>query len=286
VPILNSTKLFNITSEKQYAIPSLDVSGGNIDILHAIFSVLEERKSTAFISSTPQSIENYYGINSYIDIINQVASNYNVDFAIHLDHATEPDYIFRAINIGFSSVMYDGSSLLLNENIDITKDIVSEAKNNNISVEAELGIIGGKEDEIISEKSLIPTIFDCIKFVEQTDIDLFAPAIGTSHGIYNNDPNISWELVKQLKTNIEIPLVLHGCSGLDTKTINKLIKNNFLKINFATGIRQVFLSGILDTVNKTDGIIKPQKYLREGRFRVYEFLNEIFSLHLEIHSNN
>ena len=284
--ILNADKLFEITSEEQNAIPSFDISGGNMDILHAVFKITEKRQATTFISSTPESIEAYFGINSYIDTINQVAKNYDVNFSIHLDHAREPDYIFKAINNGFSSVMYDGSSLQLNENIDITKDIVSEANKNNVSVEAELGIIGGKEDEIFSEQSLLPSISDCIEFVNQTDINLFAPAIGTAHGIYNNSPQISWELVEQLNTDINIPLVLHGGSGLDTKTLKRLINNNFKKINFATGIRQAFLNGILDTIKEVDGIIKPQKYLLSGRKKVHNFIDNILSLHFEMPSEN
>ena len=119
MPPFNALELFNKTPEMQFSVPSFDVSGGNIDILHAIYDELEKKGCTAFISSTPQSIESYFGINSYFNVINQVSKRYKVNFAIHLDHATDPEYVFRAIDMGFTSVMFDGSSLPINENIVI-----------------------------------------------------------------------------------------------------------------------------------------------------------------------
>jgi len=270
--LYNSTELFKIVKDRQSYIPSFDVSGGNIDIINGIFSALELSDASAFISSTPHSIDSYYGIKSFVNNINEISNKYDVNYAIHLDHATNPEYVFEAIELGFTSVMYDGSHNSINDNIAVTKDIVNEAKKYGVTVEAELGIIGGKEDEITSNKSHVPDIVDCIRFVNETKLNIFAPAIGTIHGVYNNEPNISWDLVQELSDNISVPMALHGGSGLKDSIISKLIINGFKKINFATAIRQAFCDGIRKVIDTSSGkVIKPQKYLASGRQSVENF---------------
>ena len=110
--LYNSTELFEIAKGQQAYIPSFDVSGGNIDIINGVFSALESTSVAAFISSTPHSIDSYYGINSYVNNIIEISKKYSVNYAIHLDHATNPEYVIKAIESGFTSVMYDGHIIL------------------------------------------------------------------------------------------------------------------------------------------------------------------------------
>ena len=274
MPLSSGIQLIKQAKNTQKFIPCFDVSGGNVDMLHAICEKLAQRGSSAFLSSTPSSIKDYFGFSHFIKIVGGIADKYNVNVAPHLDHATSIEDIDKSLSVGFTSVMFDGSKYDLKNNIQLTRVIVKKAHKRGASVEGELGIIGGKEDEIVSNLSMFPTLEEALTFISETNVDFFAPAIGTLHGLYNSKPNIQWSLVKQLSKVCPIPMVLHGGSGLKSSIIKKLVISGFQKVNYATDIRIAFRFGIQKGL-KNNNHIKPQIYLKAGRDAVGCFIDNI-----------
>ncbi len=277
MPLLSGIQLNKQAKKPQQFIPCFDISGGNVDMLHAICEKLAQRGSSAFLSSTPSSIKDYFGFSHFIKTVGEIADKYNVNVAPHLDHATTVEDIDRSLSVGFTSVMFDGSKYDFKKNIKLTRDIVNKAHEYGASVEGELGIIGGKEDEIVSDLSLFPTLEESLTFISETNVDFFAPAIGTLHGFYDSKPNIQWSLVKQLSKACPIPMVLHGGSGLDLSNIKKLVILGFQKVNYATGIRGAFRFGIQKGL-KNKNHLKPQVYLKKGRDAVASFTDTVLDI--------
>ena len=272
--ILNSLELLELTKSKQHGLPHLDVGGGNIDIIHGVCSALKDLDCGAILASTPSSVKDYHGYKHFVESITSISNYYDVPVSIHLDHAQSEEDIINAVEAGYSSVMYDGSHLSLDENIKNTAKIVKLSKNNGISVEGEVGIIAGKEDEIINEANKYPTFKQALRFVEETNVDFFAPAIGTAHGFYDSKPDIQWNLINdliQIKTNF----VLHGVTGLSEKNLKIFIDLGYKKFNFATGVRSEFRNGVISKIDADGTATKPQVYLKEGKLKVYEFVKNV-----------
>lgn len=274
MPLVSGTMLLQCANSNQVAVPAFDVAGGNIDILHAVCQELAARKACAFLSSTPQSIEAYHGYQHFVQAVEWVADRYQVAVATHLDHAMEPSAIDLALSAGFTSVMFDGSKLPIDENIRLTREIVEKAQSFAASVEGELGIIAGKEEHVVADRSMFPTVEDSLRFVNETNVDLFAPAIGTAHGFYQGEPEIQWELASELHNFVDRPLVLHGGTGLEDVTLAKLLEMNFRKVNLATGVRAAFYAGVKESVCAGNRATKPQQYLATGRKAVQEFVSK------------
>ena len=272
--VLNSLQLLDLMKLKQSALPHLDVGGGNIDIIHGVCSALKELDCGAILASTPSSVKDYYGYEHFVESITSISNYYDVPVSIHLDHAQSEIDIIRAVEAGFSSIMYDGSHLSLEENIKNTLKIVKISKSNGISVEGEVGVIAGKEDEIINKTNKYPTLHQAKRFVEETNVDFFAPAIGTAHGFYNSKPDIQWNLINDL-IDIETNFVLHGATGLSNKDLKAFINLGYKKFNFATGLRSEFRNGIISKINIDGSATKPQTFLDEGRIKVKKFVKNL-----------
>ena len=189
--------------------------------------------------------------------------NISIDVCLHLDHGSSVESCKKAIDSGFSSVMIDASKYSLEENINITKEVVEYAHSKNITVEAEVGHIGGVEDGIASGV-LVASLDDCIKFVKETKVDMLAPAIGSVHGVYKGEPKLDFELLTSLKNNINIPLVLHGGSGIPEDKIIKAIKLGISKININTELQQAWHEGVLKFVENKKEVYDPRKIISSG----------------------
>ena len=146
-----------------------------------------------------------------------------------------------------------------------------------VSVEGELGIIAGQEDDIINNFQEYPTIEQSLEFVERTKVDFFAPAVGTVHGFYNRKPNIHWDLIDQL-IDIKTNLVLHGVTGINTQDLEKLKHLGYKKFNFATGVRSAFRDGIISHINNSGAVTKPQAYLKEGKEQVITYVKKLMKV--------
>lgn len=207
----------------------------NLEMLLAIIKAAEKQK-TPVIVQTSCGTANYVGHRNFVAICKSMAEEYGVDVVLHLDHAKDFGEIRKAIRAGYSSVMFDGSSLPFKENILETKQVVNFAKKYGVSVEAELGTVGGTEDGIVvsQDKVYYTDPKNAVKFVAETGIDALAVAIGTNHGQYKSKTNISFDQLKQIKEAVDIPLVIHGGTGVKDDDVKKVIDLGIRKFNVGT----------------------------------------------------
>ena len=264
-----------ISKEINRSIPSFDVGGGNLEFIRAAFEASDLAGGSIFLSSTPSTINSYLGYNKYVEVIKLISQDYESNYAIHLDHANEIDDVVLALKSGFTSVMYDGSDLTIEENISNTIQLLSVTKSFDASLEAEIGIIGGKEDEIQSDKSILPSLDDVMFFLNETKVDLMAPAVGTVHGYFKGEPKIDYDLVNSLPFN-KYYFVLHGCTGLDFKLINEMSKKGFVKFNFATTLRKVYRDAINEALNTQTSSEKPYLLVNHAKEMLKNYMVEIF----------
>lgn len=183
----------------------------------------------------------------------------NIDVCLHLDHGKSYESCKKAIDAGFTSVMIDMSTESLENNITVTKQVVEYAKEKNVTVEAELGLIGNQE--IIDNQLLLK---DCLEFVNITNIDSLAPSVGTVHGIYKGALNINYKLIKDLADNLDIPLVLHGGSGLSNDILKKCVINGITKININSDLQYVWSQGVRKYLIENEDVIDPRKIIESG----------------------
>lgn len=238
--LLNMNELLCVAKENDFAVPAFNISSAAM--FNGVMEKSEELNSPVIIAIHPNELE-FIG-DSFVEMIKDRANKSKLPVTIHLDHGSTKEQILRAIRVGFNSVMIDASLNSFEDNIELTKEIVSIARPLNISVEAELGTIGQKaeEGEIASGEIIYTNPEDAKKFVEMTDCDTLAIAIGTAHGLYPEgyDPKLRIDILKEIKNSVNIPLVLHGGSGNPDSEISLAVKNGINKINISSDIKSAF----------------------------------------------
>jgi fructose-bisphosphate aldolase class II len=209
-------------------------------------------------------------------MVRLAAVSASVPVALHLDHGTDFDQVVKCIRSGFTSVMYDGSKLPLEENIAMTKKVLDMSRPIGVSVEAELGKIGGTEDNVhVSEKEAMYTDPEEARyFVEQTGVDSLAIAIGTAHGQYKGEPKLDFERLRQIKTLVKIPIVLHGSSGVPDESIRQAIGLGIRKVNIDTNIREAFVGEMRRVMAEKPNEIDPRKILGPAREAAVAIIRE------------
>ncbi len=207
----------------------------NLEMLPAIIKAAVNQR-TPVIIQTSCGTANYVGHKNLVSICKSMAEEYGVDIVLHLDHAKDYDEIRKAIDAGYSSVMFDGSSLPLKDNILGTKRVVEYARKFDVSVEAELGTVGGTEDGIAVEQKDVQYTDpeDAVEFICQTGIDVLAVAIGTNHGQYKSKTKINFKRLEEIKKAVDIPLVIHGGTGVKEEDVKKVICLGIRKFNVGT----------------------------------------------------
>jgi len=250
-------KLVEIAKRNSYAVGAFNFH--NLEVLQGIIAAAEELSSPVIVQTTPPFI-NDIGFKPVIFAAREIVSKCSVPVALHLDHSNSFELVQKCLVNGFTSVMIDGSKMSFERNVELTKKVVeiSKAVREDIAVEAELGSIGGVEDQIIdggSGEIIIPE--EAVKFVEQTGIDALAPAIGTAHGIYKSEPIIRFDVAAELSKLIKIPMVVHGGSGLDVATFQKLIQLGFSKVNVGTELKIAWYKALENSFKngKTDPLL-------------------------------
>ena len=231
-------------------------------------------------AGTPSTIEDYAGPD-YIKAMAEVAANkYDIPIAIHLDHFEDVEAIKRDIDIGFKSCMIDASKKPFEENISIVKDVVEYAHRYDAVVEAELGKLGGKEDDlVVDEKDAMYTNpDDAAEFVDKTNVDSLAIAIGTAHGLYKGEPKLDFERLKEIRSKVSIPLVLHGASDVPDELVKEAISLGICKVNVATDLKIPFADAVKKFFNENSKESDPRKYMTPGK----EAMKEIVKHKIEV----
>ena len=199
--------------------------------------------------------------------------NIKVDVCLHLDHGSSFESCKKAIDAGFTSVMIDASKLSLEDNIKETKKVVSYAHEKDVTVEAEIGHVGGIEDDV-KATILLADYDECVRFVNETGIDSLAPAIGTVHGIYKGELNIDFDLIKRLNDNLSVPLVMHGGSGLSHDILRKAIRCGISKINVNSDIQYVWAEAVRKFINDNPSVYDPRKIIYSGSDAMRKFIED------------
>ena len=191
----------------------------------------------------------YIGYKLLADSVKSLSETSGMDICLHLDHCSKEEYIKEAIDSGFSSVMIDGSSLPIDENINLTKRVVEFAHGKGVSVEGEIGNIGGNEDGIKAniDASMYTEPNDALRFYKETGIDAMAISIGTAHGLYKGKAKISFEKLKEIKELTNAPLVLHGGTGVSNEDIKKCVEYGIKKVNVGTELNATWIEKAKET---------------------------------------
>ena len=236
--IVTGAELLIQAKKGGYAVPAFNVD--NLESVLGVLNAVEKTCKPTIIQTIPKTLK-YGGISAYSSLV-RALYKCGADIAIHLDHGGDVKICEDCINAGYSSVMIDGSMLSFEENIALTKSVVALAHAKGISVEAELGTIGGKEE---TEGQIKYTeVEEAKEFVERTRVDSLAIGVGTAHGVYKGEPHIAIDRIKEIADVVDVPLVLHGASGLSDEVIRACIDAGISKINFATHLRQAFTDGL------------------------------------------
>mgnify|MGYP001485356291 FL=1 len=271
--LVTGKEILDHANKNGYAVGAFNVN--NMEIVQAIVEAAEETNSPVILQASQGGIK-YAGIEYIAQLAKVAAEKVKVPVAIHLDHGTDFQQIMLCIRHGFTSVMIDGSKHQLKDNIDITKKVVEIAHAVGVSVEAELGKIGGTEDDIsVDEREATFTDPEEAKlFVEETGVDSLAIAVGTAHGVYKGEPKIDFNRIKTIKELVGIPLVLHGSSGVPADSIKKAVEAGINKINIDTDLRIAFTQAIKDFIKDNPNNIDPRKVLSPAREAMKEVIKE------------
>jgi fructose-bisphosphate aldolase class II len=265
------TELLAKAEAGRYAVGAFNAN--NMEIVQAI-AIAAEREQAPVIMQASQGAIKYAGLDYIIGMVKIAAESTRVPVALHLDHGTSFEQVVRCIRGGFSSVMYDGSQFPLEENIFMTKKVIEIARPINVSVEAELGKIGGTEDDISVKESLLTDPYEAEVFVRETGVDALAVAIGTAHGQYKGEPELDFDRLKKIRELVSIPIVLHGSSGVPDESITKAISLGVRKVNIDTNIREAFVARLRQEMEKNPAEIDPRKLLGPARDAAVELIRE------------
>ena len=254
-----------------YAIGAFNVE--NMEMVMAVIKACEEMNSPAILQTTPSTVK-YAGLNMYYANVAAAAKAASVPIALHLDHGNSFDLAKGALETGYTSIMIDGSKLPFEENIDVARRVVEICKPKNIPVEAELGTVGGKEDNVSCDTPQYTDPGDAATFVKETGISSLAVAIGTAHGIYKGTPKLNVTLLSEIRKVVSIPLVLHGASGVPDETVKDCIKRGISKVNFATELRIAYSDGVKAFLKENPDAFDPKKYGTVGMQNVTELVKK------------
>ncbi len=271
MPLVTSKGMLLDAQKGNYAVGAFNVE--NMEMVMAVVEAAQEMQSPVILQTTPSTVR-YAGFNLYYANVKAVAERATVPVALHLDHGSSFELAVQALREGYTSIMIDGSQLPWEENTGLTRRVVETCRPCRVPVEAELGCVGGKEDDRSSRNSGLTSPAQAAEFVEKTGIDFLAVAIGTSHGVYKGAPSIRLDLLGEIKKYVSVPLVLHGTSGVEDEVVRNCIQEGICKVNYATDLRIAFSDGIKRILNEDSSVIDPKIYGKMGKELVKRYVQD------------
>lgn len=259
--LVNGKEVLNYATQNNVAIPAFGCV--NLEGVKAIIQAAEEMDKPVILQMTEGGVK-YAGLEELYSIAAIAASKSPAKICIHLDHGRDIDLVKRAIDIGFTSVMYDGSHLPIEENIANSKEVKDYIGLRAISLEVEIGAIGGKEDDVESNDNTYAKIEDVVAMNDVVNPDSLAVAVGTAHGIYKGEINIDFALIEEAAMKTNKPIVLHGTSGVPSDLVKKAIHHGIRKVNYDTELKQQFISGVMDYMDEHTDAYDIRKIFQEG----------------------
>jgi len=265
MPLVSMKEMLNKGLKEGYAVGQFNIN--NLEWTQAILAAAEEEKSPVILGVSEGAARYMGGFSVITAIVKSLIeeSKITVPVAIHLDHGSSFEKCKAAIDAGFTSVMIDASHHSFEENVAITQQVVEYAHARGISVEAELGTVGGQEDDVIADGVIYADPKECQELVKRTGIDCLAPALGSVHGPYKGEPNLGFKEMEEICQTINLPLVLHGGTGIPTEHIKKSISLGTAKINVNTENQISFTRVVRESLAADAEVYDPRKFLGPGR---------------------
>lgn len=284
--LLTNKEILASATARKYSVGAFNIH--NLESLQAVVTAAQEENSPVIVAVTPSAIK-YAGLTYLAKIVKTAAENASVPMSLHLDHGKDIETITKCVDAGFTSVMIDGSHLDFEENIALARKVIELALPKGVAVEAELGRLAGVEEVSVEEKEAILTDPEAAKeFVQRTNVDALAVAIGTSHGAYKfkGEPKLDFKRLTEIREKVDVPLVLHGASGVPAwiiekatkygaqlagakgmpdESIKQAVRLGIAKINIDTDLRLAFTATIREVLAITPTQFDPRKILGPAR---------------------
>ena len=257
--------------EKGIAIGAFNVH--NLETIQAVIEGAAEERAPVIVQTTPGTLK-HAGIECIAACVRTVSDLYDVPVALHLDHCSSLGTIVRCIRLGYTSVMIDGSQLPYDENVEVVRKVAGLAHCVGVAVEAELGRVAGVEDDLkVDElRSALTDPSEARDFARSTGVDMLAVAIGTAHGVYKGKPELDLERLSAIREIVEIPLVLHGASGVPDETVAETIRRGICKINIATELKTAMAGAIKACLLMDQGESDPRRYMGAAKDAVKQLV--------------
>jgi len=273
MPYVNVNEMLERAAGGGYAVGAFNIV--NELSARAVVKACEEKNAPVILQTSVATVKQI-GVPDLIGFLKNIAENSSVPVAVHLDHCKETELCLACIDAGWSSVMIDASHLPLSENILLTREVVDYARGKGVSTEGELGAISGVEDDlsVSEEDAYLASLEDSIVYVKETGVDIFAPAIGTAHGMYKGEPKLNFERFSEIRNAVGTPLVVHGGTGLAPDVFRKLIGIGAAKINISTALKIAYLSGIKSFIAENPDNTNPLKLDAEAEKSIREMALE------------
>lgn len=275
--IVSTKEMLEKAFQSHSAIVQFNIN--NLEWTKFILEKCNEMQKPVILGVSESAIHYMGGYHVVVNMIKGLISDLNIviPVAIHLDHGSSIESCQKAIEAGFTSVMIDASKYDIETNIKITKKVVEIAHPNKVTVEAEIGRVGGVEDQTASEV-YYANVEESYRLVKETHIDSLAPAIGNVHGLYKGDSKLNFELMQQISQKVKIPLVLHGGTGIDEEKIKKAISCGIAKLNINTELQVAWSNAIRKYLDENKDIYDPRKIIQSGENAIKEVIEN--KLHL------
>lgn len=269
MPLVTSKEMLLDARKNGYAVGAFNAE--NMEMVKAIIAAAEELQAPVMIQTTSSTIK-YGGSAVYAGIVRAAAEKASVPVCMHLDHGSSYELAVQCIEDGYTSVMIDGSHETFEDNIAVTKRVVEYAHAKGIPVEAELGKVGGKEDDVVAEGDIYTDVNEAVDFAERTGVDSLAIAIGTAHGFYKGTPVLDKDRLSEISKVVSIPLVLHGASGIADSEVADCVRRGISKVNFATELRKAFTDACRKLAEEDGEAFDPKAFGKAGMAAVTELV--------------
>lgn len=276
MPLVTTNEMLRKAQSEHYAVGAFNVE--NLEMVMAVIKAAEEMNSPVIMQTTPSTVK-YAGLDYFLAMVKTAAEKSSVPVAMHLDHGSSFELAMQALRTGYTSIMIDGSHESFEDNIALTRRVSDACAPSGISVEAELGKVGGKEDDLVADHDSPYTDPQQAKeFAERTQVTSLAVAIGTAHGLYKGTPKLDFDRLSEIREVVSIPLVLHGASGVPDDAVRESIRRGICKVNFATELRIAFSDGVKKYLAENPDAFDPKKYSTVGMENVTALVKEKISV--------
>ncbi|MFD2706193.1 class II fructose-bisphosphate aldolase [Salibacterium lacus] len=269
--------MYNILDEafeKKYAVPQFNMNG--LIWMEAILKTAEKCRAPVIVGTTDKIVDQLGGFRLIAHSFHVMKEELGITVpaVLHLDHGQAVERCYAAIDAGYDSVMFDGSKMPIEDNIAYTQKVVEYAHANDVTVEAEVGSVGGSEDGISSEL-LYADQNECIRLADETDIDSLAPALGSVHGKYQGEPNLGFSQMKELRKTINIPFVLHGASGISNDELEHTISYGHAKINYNTELNIAWSNALRHKLMEERELYNPMEILKPSKEALNQTIEKV-----------